>query len=67
MNHDQNKKLMTLYKRKKHLQERVAKSGQDLSFDKAEITALQFAIDCITIADDNNLISPLTGTYHAPT
>ena len=41
----QNKHIKTIKRRVDHLANRILKSTSDLSFDKAELTALQWALE----------------------
>ena len=62
MNASQHKKLGQLKRRRNFLENRVASNRcRDLTYDKAEISALSFAIECVELLEANGLITPLVG------
>lgn len=52
----------TLEKRREFLLQRIAASPEkDLSYDKQEVRALEFALECIELCRANQLLTPMTG------
>lgn len=62
MNSTQRKKLAMLKRRMNFLENRLhAEKEKDLTFDRAEWSALKFAVNCVQLAEENNLITKKVG------
>lgn len=62
MNSLQRKRLSMVLRRMNFLENRFRnETAKDLTFDRGEWLALKFAVECIKLADSNNLITKDVG------